>query len=560
MKQKMNNLPVSRRLLITFVIILAMFCVTIVLSILGLFSTGDNFDSFYEGPYEITNKAANLKNDIEKVSKYIGYSMMEEDEKVTAEYIQDAKDALQSLREGTAFLQEYLEDKAILSQYDTIMKSLMEDRDKVLELAGQNQNQEAIELYFNNVMPGFEQATELLTRINESADEEADANHSTAVYQKNIVTVLLMSIAVLTFAITIFLARYIIVSITKPITEIEEAAREMAAGSLNVALNYESRDEMGSLASSMRLLIGRMKEIIGDIGKILASLAEGDFHVRSDCRENYVKDYAPILDSMRLIRDNLNSTMLEISEASKQVAAGSDQMAQNAQGLAEGATDQAGAVEELTATVENVANMAESSAADVHEAYEHVKEASEKAEISKKDMEELRLAMDRISETSKQIGNIIADIEDIASQTNLLSLNASIEAARAGEAGRGFAVVADQIGKLASDSAQSAVNTRELIGKSLEEIAVGNTISMKTAEAFEQVISEMKNFAEIAKNTSETSTTQYESLKQVQNGIEQISSVVQSNSAAAEETSATSEELSAQAVNLESQVNKFKLI
>ena len=83
-------------------------------------------------------------------------------------------------------------------------------------------------------------------------------------------------------------------------------------------------------------------------------------------------------------------------------------------------------------------------------------------------------AMTRINETSKNIENIISEIEDIASQTNLLSLNASIEAARAGEAGRGFAVVADQIRQLAEQSTKSAVDTRELIEGSLEEIAEGN--------------------------------------------------------------------------------------
>ena len=86
--------------------------------------------------------------------------------------------------------------------------------------------------------------------------------------------------------------------------------------------------------------------------------------------------------------------------------------------------------------------------------------------------------MEHITEISKEIGNIITDIEDIASQTNLLALNASIEAARAGEAGKGFAVVADQIGKLAADSAKSAVNTRDLIDKTLVEIQRGNAVTI----------------------------------------------------------------------------------
>ena len=161
--------------------------------------------------------------------------------------------------------------------------------------------------------------------------------------------------------------------------------------------------------------------------------------------------------------------------------------------------------------------------------------------------------------TSKEIANIIAEIEDIASQTNLLSLNASIEAARAGEAGKGFAVVAEQIGKLASDSASSAVNTKKLIEDSIQEIEHGNEITVKATTSMESIIEGIKMLALSTKEISELSTSQAEAMKQLEEGVEQISEVIQSNSAAAQETSATSEELSAQSENLEQLVGKFVL-
>ena len=167
--------------------------------------------------------------------------------------------------------------------------------------------------------------------------------------------------------------------------------------------------------------------------------------------------------------------------------------------------------------------------------------------------------MQRINDTSKKIENITADIEDIASQTNLLSLNASIEAARAGEAGKGFAVVADQIRKLAEQSAQSAVDTRQLIEGALNEIDEGNRAAQNAAEALQAVITGIEHIAETSKTLSETSETQAKAMVQAEAGINQIAEVVQSNSAAAEETSATSEELSAQADMLQGLVNKFTL-
>lgn len=128
-----------------------------------------------------------------------------------------------------------------------------------------------------------------------------------------------------------------------------------------------------------------------------------------------------------------------------------------------------------------------------------------------------------------------------------------------GEAGKGFAVVADQIGKLAGDSAQAAVNTRDLIEKSLQEIENGNQITEMTVAALNKILESMNDFANAAKGASESSTEQADMLKQIEQGIEQISSVVQSNSAAAEETSATSQELSAQSEGLKNLVGRFKL-
>lgn len=560
-RRALKDMPIGKRMLVTFGVILALFLVTVVLAALSLLSTGSNFTSFYNGAYEVTNKSSDLRGDIQTFAKYVGYSMMTSDEKQTAEYVQAAQDKIQDLRDGTAYMRENFKgDISIIDTYDSIMKGVMDDRDQVLAYALSNENEKAIELYFSKVMPAFVQANECLVQIDESASQSADDTYSFANTQKNVITVILLLLSVITFVATVMMARYLVNSITKPIDEIEKAAKEMAQGSLKAQIAYESEDEMGSLADSMREVMHKTSDIVEDIRVILGNLAEGNFRITSKCIDNYKGDYVPIVDAMRLIRDNLNTTLLEINESTQQVAAGAVQMAENAQGLAEGATEQAGAVEELTATVEAVANMAERSTEQAKQASAQVNESAEKAENSKQDMAELIKAMDRISSTSKEIENIIAEIEDIASQTNLLALNASIEAARAGEAGRGFAVVADQIGKLASDSAQSAVNTKELISKTLDEINVGNKITQKTSQAFEEVIDEMKQFAIVSEESSRTSMDQYESLKQVANGIDQISNVVQSNSAASEETSATSEELSAQADSLESQVRKFQLI
>ena len=167
--------------------------------------------------------------------------------------------------------------------------------------------------------------------------------------------------------------------------------------------------------------------------------------------------------------------------------------------------------------------------------------------------------MEKISESSAKIGNIISEIESIASQTNLLSLNASIEAARAGEAGRGFSVVAEEIRQLAEQSAKAAVDTRDLIESSMREIAEGSRAVERASDSIDNVVSGIKQIAESSKDLSVMVITQAETMRQAEQGISQISEVVQNNSAAAQESSATSEQLSAQAATLDELVGQFIL-
>ena len=190
---------------------------------------------------------------------------------------------------------------------------------------------------------------------------------------------------------------------------------------------------------------------------------------------------------------------------------------------------------------------------------DNVLAVAENAEEERKKMDSLTEEMANIIEISNKIEAITSTIEDIASQTSLLALNASIEAARAGDAGRGFAVVAEQIGKLATDSQKSAVNTRELIVKTIEEINKGNEITASVAQAFEGTINEMQKFADVAKETNESARNQAEILSQIEQGIEQISGVTQNTAASSQESSAISEQLEQRARELDKLINNFKL-
>ena len=348
-------------------------------------------------------------------------------------------------------------------------------------------------------------------------------------------------------------------SLTNPIRELEEAAKRMAEGNFSSEITYESGDEIGELAARFRTTNDFIKTVINDLLHVITGFSDGDFNVSSECKEKYVGDFAPLLGQLQSMVTNISNVLGNIQDAAGQVEVGASELANSAQGLAEGAADQAASVEELLATVTEVTGQVEENSRTTDRLHDNAKSVGEEAEISKAKMAELMKAMDSIQTTSQEINNIIADIEDIADQTNLLSLNAAIEAARAGEAGRGFAVVADQIRKLAEDSAQSAVKTRQLIEASLQEIEKGNLITTDTADSMNNVMDELEHILIAVGEIRTASDHQANSVREIQKGVEQISTVVENNSAVAQETSATSEELSAQAVTLNEQVERFQL-
>lgn len=372
--------------------------------------------------------------------------------------------------------------------------------------------------------------------------------------------ILLIVIALLNLSMMSVVARDLTNSIVEPIKELKNVINELKQGELDIEVKYAGKDELGELGKDLSEACAQIHTVVTDASTFVGEIAEGHFDVSSEVEDKYIGDFEELLVGINKLKGEMNRVLNQIKVSSDQVMVGADQMAGSAQGLAEGATDQSGAIEELSATIQNVANISEQSAQNAVFAAESATNAAEDAKKSREEVNELTEAMARITATSEEIQNIIAAIEDIASQTNLLSLNASIEAARAGEAGRGFAVVADQIGKLAADSAQSAVETKELINKSLVEVEAGNSIVEHTMESFNAVLANMESFAGMASGAAEASKEQAEMLRQIEIGIEQITMVVENNSAAAEETSAVSQELSAQATNLEQMISQFVLV
>lgn len=559
MEEFYRKLKVGTKLKYAFTTVIVTFAVAMVVSLVSIVMMNVDTYKFYKEAYANSTLQMEIRKDIQLVGKYILWSMTTDDASSTQSYSNLAQKYADQVGKNVTALEKSYNDKKKVAELKDAIEELKKQRAAVIELAKRNKNDEALALFNSDYNDATEKIQDILVDIGKVASAEAKSQYTSARVTGLVSIILMILIGAGTVAFSTVIRTTITGIMLKPIQELESAAEKLKAGQLDVEINYESPDELGKLAGNFRQACKTLEVIVQDTSYLLGEMAEGNFNVSSNNPQIYIGNFKQQYESMSKLKHELSDTMTQIHEASEQVASGSGQLAGGAQALAEGATDQAGAVEELTATVESVSGIAESSAESASGAYQMVRTAVEQADQSREELQALTNAMERISSTSQEIQNIIGSIEEIASQTNLLSLNASIEAARAGEAGKGFAVVADQIGKLAGDSAQAAVNTRDLIEKSLQEIENGNQITEKTVAALNKILESMNDFANAAKGASESSTEQANMLKQIEQGIEQISSVVQSNSAAAEETSATSQELSAQSEGLKNLVGRFKL-
>lgn len=377
------------------------------------------------------------------------------------------------------------------------------------------------------------------------------------VYSSIIISLIIMIVICAIAAITALIFAN---KIANPIVYCSERIVKLSEGDLTSDVPVvSSRDETKKLADATYTVVTELNNIFKDIERILEEISNGNLAVNS--RENqqyYVGDYKQLVEYIELIKDRLSDTMYQINTAGEQVSAGSEQVSFGAQSLSQGATEQASSIEELAATIELIADQIKENASQAEAASHKTNAAGSEMQDAISRMNDLVSAMNDISRSSDETKKIIKTIEDIAFQTNILSLNAAVEAARAGAAGKGFAVVADEVRNLAGKSAEAAQNTTALIESTVATIQKGTSLVGEVADKMAAVSVAAGAVADINEKISEASRDTADSITQITVGVEQISEVVQSNSATAEESAAASEELSGQANMLKDLISQFK--
>lgn len=400
-------------------------------------------------------------------------------------------------------------------------------------------------------------ASEMKTQISGAANTYC----VNALQTNNIGVLVILVLIVISLLLGTYLAHIVSDSIRLPVRQLMEASEEMKKGNLSVSdsITYESNDEVGKLAASMRETLQFLHTYIEEISTTLHAIAGGDLTLNANAITEFRGDFASIRESMAYILSNLNTTLGDIQHAAEQVNSGAIQIASGAQSLAQGASEQAASIQELSSAVGDISEQISQTAENAASAMRTTQSTSEQAAVCNQQMHHMMAAMDELTEKSSQISKIVKTIEDIAFQTNILALNAAVEAARAGAAGKGFAVVADEVRSLAAKSADASKNTSVLIGGTVDAVNNGTKILSDTAQSLNAVVEDSRAASELASQIAQAAASQAAAVTQIGQSIEDISGVVNTTSSTAEESAAASQQLSSQATLLSNLLERFRL-
>ncbi|MEG2769855.1 MAG: methyl-accepting chemotaxis protein [Oscillospiraceae bacterium] len=552
-----KNFKIRTKLIIGFGSVSVLALLTIIFALVCMIDVGNQSHQLFVGPYVSTTETLGIKYDLNSIGKDIRSAIIDESYK---KYESSIERSTKEIDDRIAKIEAaYTGDIKLVEDVKDAEAALSDERTHVITAIENGEFAKAKKLLDTTYAEKYKITSDATDTLYTTVDERAIAfdwsSQNRVLYSVVICIVLL----VVGLVLSIVMALVSTSSITRPMKKIEKAMGEMGNGSLQINVDYQSKDEIGFLAEKVNFVVQCISGIIEDVGFVLGEMADGNFNVKSKIGDLYINDYAPVLGAMRNINTKLSDTLTQINEASEQVSSGSDQVSSGAQALSQGATEQASSVEELAATINEISQQIKSNAANAKEASAITTQAGSEVEVSNQKMQDLIVAMRDISNSSSEIGKVIKTIEDIAFQTNILALNAAVEAARAGAAGKGFAVVADEVRNLASKSAEAAKGTTALIENSIAVVGKGTQLVDDTAKSLITVVDGARDASMIVDKIATASNEQANSIAQVTMGVDQISSVIQTNSATAEESAAASEELSSQAALLKELVSHFKL-
>lgn len=371
-----------------------------------------------------------------------------------------------------------------------------------------------------------------------------------------------VAVCVVVTILFIFVSLQIIKKTVTGMTNSLKAATERLKGLAEGELTEEvavvhSGDEIEILTVALSKTIHSLKEYITNIRYVLQELSDGNYTVETDY--HFSGDFRALQEALEMIVNALNNNMKAINNTSVEVSENTEEVAAYTEKLYQGSDMQKKAIQRLEKSMDVIDDNIGTIVDSARKVNESADETEKKVEQSTGEMEEMVKSMEGIDRNMQEIVNISRMIEEISSETSLLSLNASIEAARAGEHGRGFAVVSEQIGVLAQQSADASAQTEEIINHTQEAIREGVNAVNLTADSLRQIKETADKFAVITQDLEKVIDKQHMAAEEVRKEIASVGVIAENNIETAENTNNSCKGFLSQAQVLKELVEQVRI-
>lgn len=565
--KRLRNIKIGSKIVLAFIAVIVLVAVMLVASLLGLSSIKKDMMTFYEDEFQIVQVSQMVKTDLKSFAKDLGQmalaagnieKLSEADAKTELNNsVSDTNDDLTQMGKDIDTLSALpLQSQEELALINSMYQDLTGQMEKESSLYTSGEVDAGIALANGDLNQSETNMGTALDTIIERAQVRAQNKYDSVLgvvnKQRTIGILITLFVTAAAGILCIILTR----EITKPLTEMENAAKKLADGDLSQNIEYKSRDELGILAESLRNTISVLRNYIHEIDAAMSAMGNGKLNFTTSA--DFKGDFISIKKSLEKISRNLTDTMIQINSSADQVVRGAEQIAGSGQALSQATIEQASSVEELSATINEVSDRVRENADNAVATSRLAETVGNEVNESSQQVLNMSRTMNQMRDMSREITGIIKDIEDIAFQTNILALNAAVEAARAGEAGKGFSVVANEIRRLSEKTADASRSTGDLIGKTVDLMVQGANMAETTSGKLRQTAKAALDAADRIQAISQASGAQATAVVQLRESIEQISGVVQENSATAEESAASSEELTGQMQMLKKLVSSFE--
>ncbi|WP_342618258.1 methyl-accepting chemotaxis protein [Rhodoferax sp. GW822-FHT02A01] len=510
-----SKMKVGQRLSLAFALIMVLSMASLLIAIQRLSQVGESTRDMMAGPLMAERLASDWNRNISAGVRRTAAIARSSDPSLADYFKQDQEESTKmsgEMQKALEPLMDLPEEQRLFKEIGDLRKVYLETRNEIVGLKKDGKADEALKLMEEKFTP----ASKLyLSKIGELLQNQRDQVNAFAKkidqnYESS--RNLLIALGVIGLAISVFLAWTLSSSITKPLTQANALATQVAAGDLTVHIDASGRDEISTLLQSLQAMQGSLVQVVS-----------------------------------------------KVRVGSEGVATASSEIAQGNQDLSSRTESQASALEETAASMEELSSTVNQNADSARQANQLAINASTVAVQGGAVVGQVVETMKGINDSSRKISDIISVIDGIAFQTNILALNAAVEAARAGEQGRGFAVVASEVRSLAGRSAEAAKEIKSLINASVERVEQGTALVDQAGTTMAEVVSSIRRVTDIMGEISSASSEQAAGVSQVGEAVNQMDQVTQQNAALVEQMAAAASSLKSQAHDLVQVVSTFKL-